>query len=77
MRFYFDVDAGGGTITDAVGMDLREFDMVRTEAFDLLRAIVHDTMPEGRHTLTVHVRDATGAVSYRGEMVVVGKRHPP
>lgn len=76
-RYFFDLHDGETSFRDDAGIDLANADAVPVEAYDLLRDLVQDQMPEGRRTLTVRVRDETGSSVYVGEMTVEGRRFKP
>ena len=76
-RYFFDIDDGVTKRRDASGIDLAGPETLPAEAFNLLRLLVQDKMPEGRPTFVVQVRDEAGAVAYRGEMTIDGRRFRP
>lgn len=73
-RYFFDVDDGITKHKDDLGVDLSGPDALPAEAFNLLRLLVQDKLPEGRHNFSIQVRDESGTIAYHGEMTIDGQR---
>ena len=72
-RYFFDVHDGQGFHRDDVGDEFDGFDEARTQAQALLPDIARDELPDGDlHEISCDVRDETGRVVYRGEMIYRG-----
>lgn len=75
-RYFFDVDDGNNACRDDTGLVLSSADEIASEAYNILKQIVHDQWPEGQRTMTVRVRDQSGKLVYTGTMTVDGQRGP-
>lgn len=73
-RYFFDVDDGGRTVEDGSGMTIGDVGTIPKEAYNVLRDLLHHTLPDGQRTMRVRVRDEGGTVVYVGEMTVTGRR---
>ena len=72
-RYFFDVRDGKGFHRDDVGDEFDGFDDVRQQCQALLPDIARDELPDGDlHEISCDVRDETGRVVYRGEMIYRG-----
>lgn len=76
-RYFFDVNDGERSFQDDNGINLYSADQIASEAYNILRQIVHDRLPEGQRTMTVRVRDGSGKLVYAGTMTIDGQRSPP
>lgn len=72
-RYFFDVHDGQGFHRDDVGDEFDGFDDARQQCQALLPDIARDELPDGDlHEISCDVRDETGRVVYRGEMIYRG-----
>lgn len=76
-RFYFDIRDADGFHPDEAGDEFADFEEARQQCQGLVADIVREELPgEDQHTIICDVRDQSGRVIYRGEIIYRGTRDP-